>query len=104
MSSAGFYHELKPFRGFVEGVIYDEHYSPIPDDWLIGYSQGTATLGYLLPLIRSEPTPILGFSVNGSWATFFYFKTQRAEGETLDAPPLNWDVFWGTSVFFVLPL
>lgn len=35
MSSADFYRQLKPFRGFVEGVVDDGHYAPVPDDWLI---------------------------------------------------------------------
>lgn len=76
----------------------------LPDDWFIGYSQGAATVGYLQPLARTAPTPLLGISASGGWATFFFFKTQRAEGETFDAPPLNWDAFWAGRVFAVVPL
>ena len=35
MSSAEFYRRLEPFRGFVQGVVDDGHYAPVPEDWLI---------------------------------------------------------------------
>ncbi len=45
MSSAAFYRDLKPFRGFVEGVIDDGHYSPIPDDWFIAVADVVNSTG-----------------------------------------------------------
>lgn len=35
MSSVGFFRQLRAFRGFVDGVVDDGHYEPIPEDWLI---------------------------------------------------------------------
>lgn len=45
MSSAGFYRDLKPFRGFVEGVIDNGHYAPIPEDWLIAVADVVNSTG-----------------------------------------------------------
>jgi hypothetical protein len=75
-----------------------------PPKWLIGYVTGNVTVGYLLPLMQTMPTPMIGASVSGGGATFFYFKTQAEEGETVDAPPLNWDLLWGARASFLLPL
>jgi hypothetical protein len=75
-----------------------------PPEWLIGYLQGDVTAGYLLPLLRTMPTLLLSLSATAGGATFFYFKTQVEEGETVDAPPLNWDLLWGARAALILPL
>ncbi len=76
----------------------------LPDDWLIGYFRGEASLGYLHPLIRAKPTLLLGAVVSGGGATFFAFKTVSREEENAGTPPLNWDLLWGAQLFVVLPL
>lgn len=76
----------------------------LPGDWLLGYLQGEVTLGYLYPLTRSTPTVLLGAAITGGGATFFAFETRAEEGETVDAPPLNWDVLWGAHVHVTVPL
>ena len=75
-----------------------------PPEWLIGYLMGNATVGYLLPLLRTKPTLLASFAASAGGATFFYFKTQAEEGETVDAPPLNWDLLWGVRASLILPL
>ncbi len=75
-----------------------------PDDWLIGYVQGTATIGYRLPIIRAAPTLIFVPSVSGGGASFFFFETQPQEGEDGTTAPVNWDFLWAVRVSLLLPL
>jgi hypothetical protein len=76
----------------------------LPEDWLIGYLQGNVTLGYVLPLLRSRPTPLLTGELSAGGATFFYFQLRGSEGETAPTLPLNWDLFWAVHVSLTLPL
>jgi hypothetical protein len=78
----------------------------LPEDWLIGYLQGNVTLGYILPLMRTRPTPLLTGELSAGGATFFYFQVREGEdeGEAAPALPLNWDVFWAVHVSLTLPL
>src|SRR5690606_29062633 len=46
----------------------------LPEDWLIGYLQGNVTFGYILPLLRARPTPLLTGELSAGGATFFYFQ------------------------------
>jgi hypothetical protein len=73
-------------------------------EWLIGYLQGDVTVGYLYPVLRTQPTVLLSLALTGGGATFFYFKTQVEEGEQVDAPPLNWDFLWGVRGAVIVPL
>lgn len=75
-----------------------------PPEWMIGYLQGDVTIGYLYPLLRTKPSVLVSAAANGGGATFFYFKTQREEGEPASAPPLNWDFLWGVRVAITVPL
>jgi hypothetical protein len=75
-----------------------------PPKWLIGYVMGNVSVGYLWPIVETAPTPMLGLEATGGGATFFYFKTQVEQGETVDAPPLNWDFLWKVHGYFMLPL
>lgn len=76
----------------------------LPEDWLIGYLQGNVTLGYILPLIRARPTPLLTGELSAGGATFFYFQVGESESETPPTLPLNWDLFWAVHVSLTLPL
>lgn len=85
----------------LEGLTVNEL---LPEDWLIGYLQGNVTLGYILPLIRARPTPLLTGELSAGGATFFYFQLREREGESAPALPLNWDLFWAVHVSLTLPL
>lgn len=76
----------------------------LPEDWLIGYLQGDATLGYVLPLLRTRPSLLLTGELSVGGATFFYFKLQDGESERAPALPLNWDLLWAAHVSLTLPL
>jgi hypothetical protein len=75
-----------------------------PPEWLVGYVLGNATVGYLHPILRTQPTLLGSLALSAGGATFFAFKTQAEEGETVDAPPLNWDFLWGARAALILPL
>jgi hypothetical protein len=76
----------------------------LPEDWLIGYLQGNVTLGYILPLLRARPTPLLTGELTAGGATFFYFQIHDSSGQTSPTLPLNWDLFWAAHVSLALPL
>jgi hypothetical protein len=76
----------------------------LPEDWLIGYLQGNVTLGYILPLLRSRPTPLLTGELSAGGATFFYFQIRADQDERTPTLPLNWDIFWAARVSLTLPL
>lgn len=76
----------------------------LPEDWLIGYLQGSVALGYAWPLMKTKPTPIVTAELNGGGATFFYFKTKSGDSEEPPTLPLNWDFLWAAHVAFTLPL
>jgi hypothetical protein len=76
----------------------------LPEDWLIGYLQGNVTLGYILPLFRGRPTPLLTGEVTAGGATFFYFPVKDSSGQNAPTLPLNWDLLWAAHVSLTLPL
>ncbi len=76
----------------------------VADNTYIGFVQGNVTVGYLLPLLRTRPTLLLGMSVSGGGATFFFFKTKYQQNEQIDTPPVNWDILWAAQTYLVLPL
>jgi hypothetical protein len=75
-----------------------------PDDWLIGYLQGTATIGYRWPMIRAAPTLILIPAVTGGGASFFFFETEPAQDEEGTTAAVNWDFLWAVRVSLLIPL
>jgi hypothetical protein len=75
-----------------------------PPEWLIGYLQGDVTVGYVYPLLRTAPSLLVGISASGGGATFFYFKTKVEQGQTVSAPPLNWDFLWSVRGSVTVPL
>lgn len=74
----------------------------LPDDWLIGYVQGNATAGYILPVLRTRPGFLLTGEVSVGGASFFYFHLKGGD----DAPslPLNWDFLWSVHLSGTVPL
>lgn len=75
-----------------------------PEDWLIGYVQGNATLEYRWALWKFPPTFMIVPSVTASATSFFFFKTAMDEGEEVSTKPVNWDVLWTARINFVLTL
>jgi hypothetical protein len=75
----------------------------VPDDQLIGYVQGTATLGYRLPLIRAAPTLIFVPAVKAGGASFFLVDTNTEEDETATSPSVNWDFLWTVQASLLIP-
>lgn len=75
-----------------------------PDDWLMGYVQGTATVGYRWPMIRAAPTLILVPTLTGGGASFFFFETQPKPGEQGTTAPVNWDFLWAVRLSLLVPL
>lgn len=78
----------------------------IPGDKLIGYVQGTGTLGYRWPMIRAAPTLILVPTVQLGGASFFLVDTASDESEmgTTTSPSVNWDLLWTAQLSLLLPL
>lgn len=82
----------------------------LPDDWLIGYVQGSGKLGYTWPVFRGKPSLLLTTEGSLGGASFFYLKTQSekqdgdGEPDTASAPSLNWDLLWSVQVRLTLPL
>lgn len=64
-----------------------------PDDWLIGYVQGTVTAGYRFVLIEGPPTIFFTPVASGGGASFHFFRTS-GDGGTGRTPSLNWDFLW----------
>jgi hypothetical protein len=75
-----------------------------PEDWLMGYVQGNATVGYYLPLLRAAPTLMFVPKLTMGGASFFFFKTQQREGEKSDAASVNWDLLWAVNAVLTLSL
>jgi hypothetical protein len=78
----------------------------VPSDKLIGYVQGTGSLGYRWPMIRAAPTLILVPVVTMGGASFFLVDTASDESEmgTTTSPSVNWDLLWSVQVSLLLPL
>jgi hypothetical protein len=75
-----------------------------PEGWLIGYLQGSATVGYRLPLFRFAPTLIFVPAVTVGGASFFFFETSPEQGEEGTAAAVNWDFLWAVRGSLVLTL
>ena len=75
-----------------------------PEDWLMGYVQGNATVGYYLPLLRAAPTLMFVPKATLGGASFFFFKTRQRAGEMSDAASANWDLLWAVNALLILSL
>lgn len=76
----------------------------VPSDHMIGYIQGSASLGYRWPMIRAAPTLILVPSVELGGASFFMFDTKVNEDEDAKTLPVNWDLLWTVQLSLLVPL
>lgn len=65
-----------------------------PDDWRIGYVQGTVTAGYRFVLVEGPPTIFFTPVLSGGGASFHFFRTSRGDREPARTPSLNWDFLW----------
>ena len=75
-----------------------------PNEFLVGYVQGTASLGYKLPLIRAAPTLIFVPQVKAGGASFFLIDTKVDENEEATSPTVNWDFLWTVQASLLVPL
>lgn len=75
-----------------------------PNEFLVGYVQGTATLGYRLPLIRAAPTLIFVPEVKAGGASFFLVDTKVDDNEEATSPTVNWDFMWTVQASLLIPL
>ncbi len=75
-----------------------------PEDWLIGYVQGNASVGYYLPIIRTGPTLMFVPTATGGGASFFFFKANQKAGQKSDSQSVNWDFLWSLHAALVLAL
>lgn len=75
----------------------------VEDEFLVGYVQGTATLGYRWPLIRVAPTLILEPTIKAGGASFFLVDTVVDEGEEATSPTVNWDFLWSARMSLLIP-
>jgi hypothetical protein len=75
----------------------------LPDDWLIGYFKGDATVGYILPVLRTRPGLLLTGEASLGGASFFYFHLKGDE-QSEPSLPLNWDFFWSVHLSGTVPL
>jgi hypothetical protein len=76
----------------------------VPGDQLIGYMQGSASIGYRWPMIRAAPTLILVPTVEIGGASFFLVDTQVSEDERASSPAVNWDLLWSVHLSLLIPL
>jgi hypothetical protein len=75
-----------------------------PEDWLMGYVQGNATVGYYLPVLRAAPTLMFAPKITMGGASFFFFKTKQRESQQSDAASVNWDLLWAVNASLILSL
>lgn len=75
-----------------------------PEDWLMGYVQGNANLGYTLPLYRGVPTVMFVPQLSLGGAYFFFFKTKNTARDKTDAATANWDLLWSVNAALVLSI
>jgi hypothetical protein len=76
----------------------------IPDRGLIGYLQGSATLGYRIALMQGPPTLILAPVLKAGGATFFLIDTQSGDGDAAASPTVNWDFLWSIHASLLVPI
>lgn len=75
----------------------------VPNDELIGYVHGTATLGFRWAMLEGPPTLILVPVVKAGGASFFLVGTD-ADEEQVQSPTVNWDFLWTLQASLLIPL
>ena len=73
-------------------------------EWVIGYTEGNLSVGYLYTLLRTQPSVLVSAVASGGGARFYYIKTRSGEGEQVNMPSLNWDFLWGLMGYVTVPL
>lgn len=76
-----------------------------PEDWLMGYVIGNASLGYSWPLYSGVPTLMFVPRVTLGGASFFFFKTTAGESrDRSSVATANWDLLWSVHASLVVSL
>jgi hypothetical protein len=76
-----------------------------PEDWLMGYIVGNASLSYQWPLYPGIPTIMFVPRAALGGASFFFFKTKADKNsDTSDVASANWDLLWSISAALVVSL
>ncbi len=75
-----------------------------PEDWLIGYVQGNATVSFQWAPFKFAPTILIVPAATVSGASFHFVKKVLEEGETVNMPSVNWDLLYNVSLNVVLTL
>jgi hypothetical protein len=75
----------------------------VPDGGLIGYLQGTATVGYRWAFIHGPPTLIFVPVIKAGGATFFMIDTHGDDDEGV-SPTLNWDFLWSVQATLLIAI
>ncbi len=75
-----------------------------PEDWLIGYIQGNASLSYQWAPFDFAPSLLIVPVGTVSGASFFFFETDVDEGEETVTPLVNWDLLYSVFLSFVITL
>jgi hypothetical protein len=73
-----------------------------PEDWLIGYVQGNASLSFRWSPFDFAPTLLIVPEGVVSGASFFFFETEVDEGEETATPSINWDVLYTVRLSLIL--
>ena len=76
----------------------------LPTDPLIGYVQGSGSIGYRWPMIRAAPTLILVPQLRIGGASFFLVNTETDQDEESTSPSVNWDLLWTAQLSLLIPL
>ena len=101
----GFMSYTKPYQVTIDGntlsdYLFDGRFRGAglalgtPDDWLIGYVQGTVTAGYRFLIVEGPPTIFVTPVASGGGASFHFLQTSQQDGEPKRTPNLNWDFLW----------
>ncbi|MBN2804577.1 MAG: hypothetical protein JXR91_15900, partial [Deltaproteobacteria bacterium] len=75
-----------------------------PSDWLIGYIQGNVALSFKWAPFKFAPTILIVPTVSASGSSFFFFETQKKEGEKFIMPNVNWDILYSARLSLVITL
>jgi hypothetical protein len=75
-----------------------------PEDWLIGYVQGNASLSFRWAPFDFAPTLLIVPEGVVSGASFFFFETEVDEGEETATPTINWDVLYTVRLSLIITL
>ncbi len=75
-----------------------------PQDWLIGYLQGTLSVSFKWAPFKFKPTFLIVPSLEANGALFFFFETDRQEGEEFVTPNVNRDLMYTAKLYLIVTL